>query len=200
VGKAKRAHQKRSSVDAAKSIYALEMPRYLRARIKGGTFFFTVALADRSCDLLVRHIDLLRHAYSTVQKQLPFETIAICVLPDHLHAVWTLPAEDADFPMRWSRIKSGFSRGLPAASVRSASNIGKREKGIWQRRYWEHVVRDERDLEHHIDYIHFNPVKHGLVARVCDWPHSSFHRYVARGTLTSDWGGDVRTITGSFGE
>jgi REP-associated tyrosine transposase len=176
------------------------MPRYLRAWIKGGTFFFTVTLADRSGDLLVRHIALLRHAYGAVQNRLPFETIAICVLPDHLHAIWTLPAEDSDFPMRWSRIKSGFSRALPSRASRSPSNIGKREKGIWQRRYWEHVIRDERDLERHVEYIHFNPVKHGLVSRVCDWPHSNFHRYVAHGTLSSDWAGDVGTMTGSFGE
>ncbi len=176
------------------------MPRYLRARIEGGTFFFTVTLADRSGDLLVRHVELLRRAYGAVQKRFPFETVAICVLPDHLHAVWTLPPEDADFPTRWSRIKSGFSRGLPIGACRSPSNIGKREKGIWQRRYWEHVIRDENDLARHIDYIHFNPVKHGLVSRVCDWPHSSFHRYVASGMLAMDWGGDVSAVTGSFGE
>ena len=102
--------------------------------------------------------------------------------------------------MRWSLIKGGFSRGLVAAPSRSSRHIKKREKGLWQRRYWEHVIRDEADLHRHIDYIHFNPVKHGLVARVVDWPHSSFHQYVAREEVPADWGGDIREVAGSFGE
>jgi putative transposase len=176
------------------------MSRYRRALIKGGTFFFTVTINDRSSDLLVRHVDLLREAYRLVATRHPFETVAICVLPDHLHAIWTLPEEDANFPMRWSLIKVGFSKALPKAGVRSSSKKFKREKGIWQRRYWEHVIRDDTDLESHVDYIHFNPVKHGLVPRVCDWPHSSFQRYVSRGVLPMDWGGDVSEIPGAFGE
>jgi putative transposase len=176
------------------------MPRYLRAKIAGGTFFFTVAIADRSDDLLVREIDRLRRIYRSVQERHSFQTIAICILPDHLHAIWSLPENDGDFPLRWNRIKSGFSRGLTAASSRSERHIGKREKGLWQRRYWEHAIRDETDLSRHIDYIHFNPVKHGLVSRVVDWPHSSFHRYVERQELPADWGGDIREISGSFGE
>ena len=180
--------------------YASDMSRYRRARIEGGTFFFTVVLADRSGDLLVRHVDLLRSAYTFVQQRYPFETVAICVLPDHVHAIWTLPIADTDYSKRWSLIKSRVSRGLPSAASRSASKIARRDKGIWQRRYWEHVIRDDADLERHIDYIHFNPVKHGHVARVCDWPHSSFHRYVANGTLPMDWGGDFRSSDGSFGE
>jgi putative transposase len=176
------------------------MPDYRRAKIGGGTFFFTLTLADRSSDLLVREIDRLRRAYSQVQKRRPFETIAICILPDHLHVVWTLPDGDSDFAMRWSLIKSEFSRGLPVAG-RSPSKVAKRERGIWQRRYWEHAIRDETDLIRHIDYIHFNPVKHGLVSRVCDWPHSSFHQHVKRGDLPDDWGGDIRDVPGSaFGE
>jgi putative transposase len=176
------------------------MSRYRRVKLQGGTFFFTVAIADRSHDLLLRHVDLLRHAYSAVQKQHPFESIAICVLPDHLHAIWSLPADDADFSLRWSLIKSGFSRKLPPAPARSHSKIAKREKGLWQRRYWEHAVRDEADLARHIDYIHFNPVKHGRVSRVREWPHSSFHSYVERGVLPLDWSGDMRDVRGSFGE
>jgi putative transposase len=176
------------------------MSRYRRALIPGGTFFFTVALADRSSDALVRHIDLLRGIYGAVLKDRPFETIAICVLPDHLHAIWSLPADHADFATRWNVIKGGSSRGLPAAPSRSSSKVTRREKGIWQRRYWEHAIRDEADMARHVDYIHFNPVKHGLVSRVQDWPHSSFHRYVEKGTLPIDWGGDVREITGAFGE
>jgi putative transposase len=175
------------------------MSRYRRAKLDGGTFFFTLALADRSSNLLVAEIDRLRHAYRAVQARRPFETVAICILPDHLHAIWTLPVGDADFAQRWNLIKSGFSRGLPAAS-RSASKIARREKGIWQHRYWEHVIRDDADLERHVAYIHFNPVKHGIVPRVSDWPHSSFHRYVERGELPMDWGGDVREVSGAFGE
>ena len=100
---------------------------------------------------------------------------------------------------RWALIKSGFSRGIEARP-RSPSKIVKREKGIWQRRYWEHAIRDEADLERHIDYVHFNPVKHGHVSRVADWRHSSFHRFVEQGLLGVDWGGDMKEITGSFGE
>jgi putative transposase len=175
------------------------MPRYVRAKLKGSVFFFTAVLADRSSRLLVDEIDRLRIVYRTVQQGRPFETIAICVLPDHIHAVWALPERDADFSSRWSLIKSGFSRGL-VPLPRSASKARKREKGIWQRRYWEHAIRDDADLERHIDYIHFNPVKHGHVARVVDWPHSSFHRDVERGLLAADWGGDMKEIQGAFGE
>jgi putative transposase len=176
------------------------MTRYRRAVIEGGTFSFTITLADRRSDLLVRHIDRLRHIYKWVQDKYPFQSIAVCVLPDHLHAIWSLPPGDADFPMRWSLIKSQFSRGLPSNVERSASKIIKREKGIWQRRYWEHAIRDDADLARHVDYIHFNPVKHGYGSRAYDWPYSSFHRYVARELLSPDWGGDVADMTGAFGE
>jgi len=175
------------------------MSRYRRAKIEGGSYFFTLVLADRSSDLLVRHIGRPRHVYRSVQRSRPFVTVAICILPDHLHAVWTLPLGDADFATRWSLIKAGFSRGLPPAR-HSPSKLAKREKGLWQRRYWEHSIRDCVDLAKHVDYIHFNPVKHGLVTRVRDWPHSSFHQYVQRGALPLDWGGDVRAPSGSFGE
>jgi putative transposase len=176
------------------------MSRYRRAKIEGGALFFTLTLADRSSDLLVRQIDRLRRAYRVVQKNRPFETIAICILPDHLHALWLLPDGDADFASRWSLFKSGFSRGLPAAAARSASKAAKREKGIWQRRYWEHAIRDDTDFERHVNYIHYNPVRHGLVTRVADWPFSSFHRYVAQGILPGDWAGDATELSGRFGE
>src|SRR6266849_5176527 len=175
------------------------MPRYVRSKLKGSVFFFTVILADRSRRLLVDEIDQLPLVYRTVQQRRPFETIAICVLPDHIHTLWALPEGDADFSTRWSLIKGGFSRGLDPRS-RSASKIAKREKGIWQRRYWEHAIRDDADLERHVDYVHFNPVKHGYINRVCDWPYSSFSRYVERGVLPSDWGGEVGAMTGTFGE
>jgi putative transposase len=176
------------------------MPDYRRAKVAGGTFFFTLTLADRTSDLLVREIKRLCRIYGQVQERRPFESVAMCVLPDHLHAIWSLPLGDPDFATRWNLIKSGFSRGLPAV-LRSPSKIAKREKGIWQRRYWEHVIRDDADMVRHVDYIHFNPVKHGLVPRVCDWAHSSFHRYVKRGDLPIDWGGDLRDMpASSFGE
>jgi putative transposase len=158
-----------------------------------------VTLADRSSDLLVRRVERLRRIDGAVQRRHRFETIAICILPDHLHAVWSLPLDDADFAGRWSRIKSGFSRGLEAAT-RSPSKVVKRENGLWQRRYWEHVIRDDDDLARHVDYLHYNPVKHGLVSRVCDWPYSSFHSYVARGILSADWGANVHDGAGAFGE
>jgi putative transposase len=176
------------------------MSRYRRAYIEGGVFFFTVTLADRSSDVLLRHIDRLQRIYMLVQERHPFETIAICVLLDHLHAVWSLPPGDSNYSLRWSPIKSGFSRRLPGDMQRSSSKIARRERGIWQRRYWEHAIRDDADLERHVDYIHFNPVKHGHAPQVRDWPHSSFHRYVARGELPPDWGGDVRDTIGAFGE
>jgi REP-associated tyrosine transposase len=179
--------------------YKFVMPQYRRAKISGSAFFFTVVLADRSSHLLVDQIDRLRQAYRVVQERRPFKTIAISILPDHVHAIWALPEGDTDFSTRWGLIKSGFSRGLEARP-RSESKIAKREKGVWQRRYWEHAIRDDRDLDRHIDYIHFNPVKHGHVTRVADWPHSSFHRYVERGELAADWGGDMKDIEGSFGE
>jgi putative transposase len=176
------------------------MSRYRRVKLEGGAFFFTLAVADRSSDLLVRQIERLRRAYQTVQERLPFETVAICIVPNHLHALCHLPQGDADFASRWSLFKSDFSRGIPAAGARSASKLKKREKGIWQRRYWEHAIRDDRDLERHVDYIHYNPVKHGLVSRVVDWPHSSFHRYVEKSLLPVDWGGDAMQLSGEFGE
>jgi putative transposase len=173
------------------------MSQYRRAR--GVAFFFMVTLADRSETLLVDQINRLRSAYRTARERRPFRTIAICVLPDHLHAGWEFPDEDPDFSTRWNLIKAAFSRGLEARP-RSASKIAKREKGIWQRRYWEHSIRNDADLERHVDYIHFNPVKHGYVPRVSDWPHSSFHSYVRRGILADDWGGDIRGVSGEFGE
>src|SRR5437588_2080777 len=138
------------------------MSRYRRPRIEGGIFFFTVALLDRSSELLLQHIERLRQVYRAVQSRLPFETNAVCILPDHLHAIWALPAGDSDFASRWSQIKSGFSRGLAPAQLRSKSQVQRRETGIWQRRFWEHAICNDADFEHHIDYIHFNPVKHGI--------------------------------------
>ena len=174
------------------------MSNYRRSLVPGGTWFFTVTLADRQSRLLVEQVTLLRHAYGLTQHTRPFQTLAICILPDHLHAIWTLPNDDADYAARWSLLKSTFSRQLPAVP-RNASQIRKREKGIWQRRYWEHQIRNETDLQRHVDYIHYNPVKHGLVEQVADWPYSSFNRYVDKGLLAQDWAGNAGH-SGSFGE
>ncbi|MCQ4312154.1 transposase [Pseudomonas stutzeri] len=174
------------------------MSNYRRSQVPGGTWFFTVTLADRQSRLLIEEIALLRHAYRQAQRSHPFQTLAICVLPDHLHAIWTLPEGDADFAGRWSLLKSSFSRQLPA-TPRNPSQLRKREKGIWQRRYWEHQIRDALDLQRHVDYIHFNSVKHGLVERAADWPYSSFNRYVEKGLLPHDWAGGTGA-DGSFGE
>lgn len=175
------------------------MSYYRRSQVEGGTYFFTVALANRKSATLVDNVISLRKCYQRVMHQRPFETIAICILPDHLHAVWKLPAGDADYPTRWSLIKSGFSRTLPRNEKRSISKANKREKGIWQRRYWEHQIRDEKDLEQHVHYIYFNPVKHGLVQKIADWPYSSFHRDVGRGLFCGDWVGNEEG-DGQYGE
>jgi putative transposase len=165
------------------------MINYRRNHIAGGSYFFTVNLADRAATLLIDHIDLLRSAVRYTHERHPFIIDAMAVLPDHLHAVWTLPIDDADYATRWRLIKTMFSRGVPRDENRSQSRMNKGERGIWQRRYWEHTIRDDLDFSRHVDYVHINPVKHGYVTRVADWPHSSFHRYVKEGVLPSDWAG-----------
>ena len=173
--------------------------RYRRANIAGATYFFTVNLADRKSALLTAQIDKLRTAVRLVQSRHPFEIPAMVILPDHLHALWVLPPDDANFATRWSLIKAGFSRGLPANERISTSRQSKGERGIWQRRYWEHLIRDDDDYARHVDYIHYNPVKHGHVTRAADWPHSSIRRYTNAGTLPVDWGA-AADIDGAFGE
>ncbi|WP_366518727.1 transposase [Accumulibacter sp.] len=118
----------------------------------------------------------------------PYTLLAMVVLPEHRHTIWRLPAGDANFALRWSLIKAGFSRQLPKNEVIGASRQSKRERGIWQRRYWEHQIRDETDLARHIEYIHFNPVKHGWVKQPTDWLHSTLHGYIKRGIVEPDWG------------
>ena len=168
------------------------MPNYRRLFIPGGTWFFTVNLLQRqNNNLLVREINLLRNTVKSVRKSYPFHINAWVVLPDHMHAVWTLPENDADFSTRWRLIKSGFSRGLPKTEYLSAVRIAANERGIWQRHYWEHAIRDELDFERHIDYVHINPMKHQLVTQIKDWPYSSFHRYVESGIYPLNWGGGV---------
>ncbi|MFD0740402.1 transposase [Lysobacter koreensis] len=175
------------------------MTNYRRAHAPGASYFFTVNLARRDCTLLTERIDDLRNALRYVRAHHPFAIDAMVVLPEHLHAVWTLPQDDADHSLRWRLLKTWFSRQLPRGERRGDSRIAKGERGIWQRRYWEHLIRDDDDLRRHVDYIHFNPVKHGHVARVADWPYSTFHRHVAEGRLPPDWGIAVGTGAG-FGE
>ena len=177
------------------------MPRYRRSRVGGATYFFTVKIATAGSDLLVDHVAELRTAYSNVIREYPVETIAICILPDHLHAIWRLPADDDDYPSQWRRMKAEFSRFLPSSFVRSESKVRRGERGIWQRRFWEHRIRDDVDLLNHLHYVHFNPVKHGLVRRVIDWPYSTFHRDVRRGLFPEDWAGEFAPDDeGQFGE
>jgi putative transposase len=167
------------------------MPHYRRAWTPGGTFFFTHALLDRTSGLLVARADALRAAVTHVRARHPFDIHAFVVLPDHLHAVLRLPDSDADFATRWRLIKAAFSREIPPGEQRRESRIARGERAIWQRRYWEHLIRDEAELSVYTDYCHINPLKHGLVERVRDWPHSTFHREVRAGRLSVDWGGEV---------
>jgi putative transposase len=173
---------------------------YRRNKVAGGSFFFTVNLADRRSELLTDNIDLLRNVFRSVGKHHPFTIEAIVFLPEHLHCIWTLPAGDADFAMRWRLIKTEFSKRIAAGERRSSSRMGKGERGIWQRRYWEHTLRDERDFEAHCEYIHFNPVKHGYVARAADWPFSSLKKFIRSGVYAADWGGSDADYALNCGE
>ena len=175
------------------------MPDYRRHRVPGGRYFFTLALADRRTDLLVREIAALRAAVARTRHLHPFRIDAWVVLPEHMHAVWTLPEGDAAYSVRWALIKRWFSAAIPPGEDRSASRAAKGERGLWQRRFWEHTVRDDADFARHVDYVHFNPVKHGLAASAADWPYSSFRHAVARGSYPVTWAlrdGDA----GDFGE
>ncbi|MDD5033816.1 MAG: transposase [Methylococcaceae bacterium] len=166
------------------------MVLYRRNRVAGGTYFFTVNLRNRSLSLLVDRIDDLRELVRYALRKKPFRIDAWVVLPEHLHAVWTLPPDDDDYSGRWKLIKGRFSHRLAKAGL----PIEKNERGeynLWQSRFWEHTIRDESDFAHHVDYIHYNPVKHGHVTRVMDWPYSSFHRFVKLGVYSNDWGGEM---------
>jgi putative transposase len=180
------------------------MPNYRRMYRPGGTYFFTVTLAERGSRLLVERIDDFRAAYGAVVSELPVRTEAIVVMPDHIHAVWTLPEGDADYSTRWKKIKTRFSwavrdgengggnggangggngggnGGLSPTLRVSASKRAKGEVGVWQRRFWEHMIRDEDDFAAHVHYCHVNPVKHGFVEYPQDWPYSSVHREMRR--------------------
>ena len=171
------------------------MPNYRRAFIPGGTWFFTVNLLQRhGNDLLVREINLLRNMVRKVRERHPFRIVAWVVLPEHLHCVMTLPPGDSDFSLRWRLIKSGFSRALPKTESCSEVRKAAGERGILQRHYWEHLIRDDADFRRHVDYVHVNPLKHGHVRQVRDWPYSTFHQYVASGKYPMDWCGDADLV------
>ncbi|RJG14678.1 REP-associated tyrosine transposase [Massilia cavernae] len=150
------------------------MPHHRRQLAAGATYFFTVNLRDRSSGLLVEQVGALREAVRKVRAVRPFLIGAWVVLPEHMHAMWTLPEDDRDYPGPWREIKKAFSRSV-------------QQRDVWQKRYWEHTIRDARDFAAHLDYIHRNPYKHGLVRNVRDWPYSSFHRYVKAGIYLEEW-------------
>jgi len=176
------------------------MTGYRRNFVAGGSYFFTVNLADRRLALLTENIESLRAAFRQARHQHPFTIDAIVVLPDHLHTIWTMPEGDSDFAVRWSLIKGSFSRRIPQGEPVSDSRLRRRERGIWQRRYWEHTIRDDEDWGRHVDYIHFNPVKHGYAQRPGAWPYSSFHRMVRLGFYPADWADDGSDQEWAFGE
>jgi putative transposase len=178
------------------------MSQYIRARTGGATYFFTVNLQDRGARQLIDHVAELRACLADVKTRHPFTIDAMVVLPEHLHALWTLPPGDADYATRWMLLKQSFTGRLHAGGYLTQSAAEKRRKGqrsLWQQRFWEHQIRDDDDYARHVDYIHFNPVKHGWVLRARDWPYSSLHRYVRQGVLPQDWGIDA-AIDGQFGE
>ena len=173
----------------------IHMPNYRRDFTKGGMYFFTVVLENRQSQLLIKYIDEFRNAYAETLQFYPFVTEAICVLPDHFHLIMQLPHNDDNYAIRIQNIKRNFTKRLPSRFRQLTDSKDKhREAGIWQRRFWEHLVRDEQDLNNHIDYIYYNPVKHGYVTRVSDWKYSSFHRDVRNGIFELDWGGDISEL------
>lgn len=181
------------------------MSRYRRSTTAGATFFFTVATYLRHPILTHPEVRAaLRDAIEHVRASLPFTNDAWVLLPDHLHAIWTLPQNDAAYGKRWGMIKSYVSRRcdhlLVPVKTRSASRIKRWEADFWQRRFWEHQIRDDRDFERCVDYIHYNPVKHALVKRVAQWPYSTFHRFVSRGVYPDTWSNDPGAASANAGE
>ncbi len=165
--------------------------QYRRAIAPGGTLFFTV-VTDRRRPILAsaEAVDALREAFRSVRRSRPFEIDAIVVMPDHLHCIWTLPPGDVDFSTRWRLVKTGFTKHCPDILRRApdTARLTRGEQAVWQHRYWEHQIRDDADFARHVDYIHYNPVKHGLARSPLEWPYSSFGRYVEAGVYAPDWG------------
>ena len=165
------------------------MTQYRRIYAPGASWFFTVNLTHRLNNrLLVERVDLLREAFLYVKKRKPFDINAVVIMPDHLHCIWTLPEGDVDYSGRWNLLKGYFSRGIPKGEAISQSRSKRRERGLWQRRFWAHMLINQDDFNVHFDYIHWNPVKHGWAEFVRDWPYSSFHYYVDSGVYSIDWG------------
>ncbi len=173
--------------------------QYRRVFIPNASFFFTVVTEKRRCLFTSQKIiHVLLMAFSTVRKKYPFKIDAIVIMPDHLHCIWTLPAGDSDYSMRWRLIKTWFTKhcDLLLRTEPNDARVKKNEQSLWQRRYWEHVLQNDLDFKNHVDYIHFNPVKHGLVSSAIDWPYSSFHRYVREGIYPADWGQSDMNFSG----
>ncbi|NKN32893.1 REP-associated tyrosine transposase [Marichromatium bheemlicum] len=165
--------------------------RYRRDYTQGATYFFTVITFQRTPWFAqAAAVKALRHAVRAEMARHPFIIDAIVIMPDHLHAIWTLPDTDTNYSTRWRNIKRAFTATIPPEQRPTAisSRLHKQEQAIWQRRFWEHRIRDDQDFRHHVDYIHFNPVHHHYVHRATDWPYSSIHRYIRQGTLPADWG------------
>jgi putative transposase len=166
------------------------MPDFHRYRVPGGCYFFTANLLERRGNtLLTDRIDYFREAVQRVRRSRPFTIDAWVILPDHMHAVWTLPPSDDDFSTRWRLIKTFFVQALPKTERLSRVRRAKGERGIWQRRFWEHAIRDDEDYRAHVDYVHFNPVKHGLATSPAAWPFSTFRVCASRGLYSPDWNG-----------
>lgn len=180
------------------------MATFRRAVVPGATYFFTVNTESRRKVLTdPPFYDALKQALRQVKAAHPFDIDAFVLLPDHLHCIWTLPPGDADYALRWNMVKRLVSQATrdDIAPMLSASRIKRRESGLWQRRFWEHQIRDDADFARHVDYIHVNPMKHGYVTRVRDWPYSSFHRFVRDGVYPADWAGVMESDGGlRFGE
>ena len=162
------------------------MVNYRRNIITGGMFFFTVTLQNRRSSLLVTHISFLKNAVQKVKNRHPFQLNAYVILPDHFHMIWTLPNGDSDYSTRMQQIKANFSKQI-ARSGRTVHKTRHNEYRLWQRRFWEHTIKDNDDLEQHINYIHYNPIKHRCVEHLKDWPYSSFHHFVQNGRLPENW-------------
>ena len=177
------------------------MSNYRRARDAGACYFFTQVTHQRQPVLTQPRLrEALRLAIERVRQGHPFSIHGWVLLPDHLHCLWQLPEGDSDYSRRWSMIKRLTSQAMPelSGSISLSRNL-RRESGLWQRRFWEHRIRDEQDYRQHLDYLHWNPVRHALVERVADWPWSSYHRLVREGVYPADWGGCAE-VPGAFGE
>ena len=169
------------------------MSNYQGVYMPGGTYFFTLITYNRLSFLTHKDVrTTLRMTWQSVKKKYLFVLIALCLLPDHLHCMWRLPDTDADYSIRWQKIKKGFSKKLNRSIITHADTSqlrrSRREAPVWQRRFWEYTIRDQQDDNRHVDYIHLNPVKHGYVRKAIEWPWSTFHRYLSSGIYDSDWG------------